>query len=82
MITAMAGVPRPQFLRLGRKPEERIDLSFREKRQRVDSRASDPVDVLHRVESDLRRHQGQEILRAQLEADALALQLRNPVDVF
>src|ERR1700751_5845297 len=78
----MAGVPRPQFLRLGREPEECIDLSFGEKRQRLDGRARDPVDVLHRVEPDLRRHQGQEILGAQLEADALALQLRYPVDVF
>src|ERR1700741_4830076 len=78
----MAGVPCTQFLRLGWDPKECIDLSFREKRQRVEGGASDPVDVLHRVEPDLRRHQGQEILGAQLEADALALQLRYPVDVF
>src|SRR5262249_32324172 len=52
------------------------------KRQRVDGRASDPVDVLHRVEPDLRRHQGQEILGAQLEADPLALKLSNPENVF
>ena len=35
----MAGVPHPQFLRLGREPEECIDLSLREKRQRVEGRA-------------------------------------------
>src|ERR1700738_4441541 len=80
----MAGIASSQLLRLRRKPQEVIDLPFREQIQRVDRRvgAGHPANVLGGVEPDMSSHQGQQIGWTRLEADAFALQLANASDAF
>jgi hypothetical protein len=64
----MADLAGAQFLRLGRKAEEGVDLSFGEQLPRGDFRARHPVDVLHRVEPDMGGHGGQEHVRGRRKA--------------
>ena len=74
-----------QFLRLGRKAEEGIDLALHEQVDRFDV-TRDPVDVLEGIEADIGRHCGHEDMRVRSEilsnADRLALQIENAVDAF
>src|SRR5262245_25716348 len=75
-------MPGQQFLWLGGKAEERGDLSLDEKRHWFYVRAGDPVDVLDGIQPHIRRHAGQEYMRARtqrLHADALALQVSDPL---
>jgi len=53
----MPNAPIPQFLGLGREPEERIDLAVDEQVLRFDLRISDPMNVSAWVEPDMSRHQ-------------------------
>ena len=52
----MADLAGAQGLRLGWKAEECVDLSVHEQLARADCRTGHPVDVLGRVEPDMRRH--------------------------
>src|SRR6516162_11097869 len=74
-----------QFLRLGRKAEERIDLSVGKKLHWGRTGARDPVDILGRIEADMGGHRRDECVlvdTSALYADLLALQIPNGADAF
>jgi hypothetical protein len=58
----VAYMPRAQFMRIGRVREKRVDLALRKQVEWLDLGIRDPMDVLHRVEPDLGRHQGHQLL--------------------
>ena len=78
----VAGTPGAQLLRLGREPEEGIDLSLGEELERSERRVGDPTDVPGGIEPDLGGHQGQQRSGSRLEADTLAFQIGDIVDAF
>jgi hypothetical protein len=81
----VADMPRAQILRLGRKAQKGIDLSFHELLDRLDGTVGDPAYVLDGVEPDMRGHQGHQHVRGRppvLHPDAPALEIRDVADVF
>jgi hypothetical protein len=73
------------LLRLGREAKKCVDLSRHKKLARFRRLAGDPMDVAVGVETDMRRHGGQEdvLVRAQARhADALAFQIRDAADAL
>ena len=50
-------MPGAQFLRLRRKAQKGVDLSFHEQLDRLERGIGDPVDILGGVQPDMRGHQ-------------------------
>ena len=74
----MADATGPQLLRLGRKPEEGLDLSLDEQFEGVDPiGGGHPANVVRGVEPDLSRHQLQQFDGGCPEANRPALQVGN-----
>src|SRR5215471_5360992 len=74
----VADVAGAQLLRLGRKPEKRIDLSVGEKLHRPGRGARHPMNVLGRIEPDMGGHDAQENVLARIEiqhTDVLSLEV-------
>jgi len=81
----VADVPRTQILRLGRKGQNGIDLSFDELLDGFDGRVGDPADVLGRVGPNMRCHQGHQHVRGRppvLHADGLAPEVSDSADAL
>src|SRR5262245_2442172 len=81
----MTDLASAQFLRLGRESEECIYLALGEEFHRLRRGARDPIDILHRIEPDMRSHAAQKrvLARAQaLHAYGLPLQIRDAADAF
>jgi hypothetical protein len=71
------------FLKFTREGKQGIDFLFGEQRHEVAIGTGNSVDVLARVESDLRRHDREEQVPARAEitdADPLALQVTDGSD--
>src|SRR6266540_3223415 len=81
----MADLAGAQFLRFRRKAEPRVDLAIGEKGHWRDGWAGDPVDILGRVEPDMRSKRRHEHVRgcAQVRhAHRPALEARDAADAF
>src|SRR5436853_563174 len=82
----MSDLAGAQILRLGRKAEKRIDLALGEQLGWLRRWAGDPIDVLGRVESDLRRHDAEEGVPGRAaerrDPDALPFQIDDAADAI
>jgi hypothetical protein len=79
----VADPSRSQFLRIGRKPQIRIDLSGGQQPLRFHGGVENPVHVLPRVQADVRQHARQERVLARVEIEhgyRLALQIADGPD--
>src|SRR5439155_20488199 len=81
----VADLLRPQLLRIGRKPQEGVDLALRQESHRLARGVRRPVDIFLRIQTNVSHHAREEDVLARAErlyADRLPLQVVHGADAL